>query len=518
VFLIFGYKSVVRSRSFGVVFGHISNYCNQYCRRKDITLMKKIRTILNGRSTDEGFGLAVSVGFSLVAIMIGMTIVGRSLKDSGVSAAQKTTSRSLSAAEAGVTRYLSLINSDRYLANYPHTAATGESSWATSTTIPRGGGSCASGVGSSSTATVSPNQIADTWTDLDSSNSQKGQYRLISYTPPVDATDTGKLVVEGRISQRGAGSTASGDVSTGTTKLQVDISVTPSSSSSGTPVRGVWVTDVMSTKPSDIKDDSLNADIVECGTYSAPVISPYQTNTTSGPFAYRKDPQPMPSLPPNPPPSPAVLNTLSTLPSALPRTSGSNIDSYTLETINGVETKVYRYSVTSDIGGNFTSAINTVNSTLTTSANAGSVKPQKILFYLSSSGNVGMTGNGAINQICKETNGTTTAPICDIDNFQIYAYGSSTPTNNICISGNGILQAFILAPERGVGVNGGGKNPSAIDGAVWAKKWACSNSGSRPLLTQRGGNWGNLGAFLPSAAPPPPTVSAIRNWKILPSS
>jgi Tfp pilus assembly protein PilX len=444
--------------------------------------MKKIRTIIKGRSTDEGFGLAVSVGFSLVAIMIGMTIVGRSLKDSGVSAAQKTTSRSLSAAEAGVTRYLSLINSDRYLAKYPHTAATGQPSWATSTTIPRGG--CSGGGGS--TPTGSPNQIADTWIDLDSSNPQKGQYRLISYTPPTAPATIGTLLVEGRIGQRGTGSTASKDVQTGTTKLQVDIPVNTASSST-LPFPGLWLNNITTS-------NKINADIrLSCQAAEiATALSPYKN---SGSYTISSVTSAMPSMPERT----GTIIALSSITTSL--TLPRSIDTLPADGI-------YRYSVPSiGLSGNKQLSINTVN----TSSMGTSLAPQKVILYVDQ--NINVSGNAEISHTCKNTNGTV-ASDCDLSNFQIYAYNLAAETDpSICVSGNGTLQAFLFARDYTVGFNGSGNTVGAIDGAVWAKAWGCSNPPKLGLV--QAGNLSDLPTFTSNTAP---TISSIQNWKVLPSS
>jgi Tfp pilus assembly protein PilX len=456
--------------------------------------MKRIKAVVKGRSNDEGFGLAVAVGFSLVAIMIGMTIVGRSLKDSGVSAAQKTTSRSLSAAEAGVTRYLSLINSDRYLARYPHTAATGDS-WATSTTIPRGA-VCPGVGGGSVTATVTPNQTANTWIDLDSSNPQKGQYRLISYTPPTAPATTGVLVVEGRISQRGTGSTASSDVSTGTTKLQVDIPVSTASSSTS-PFPGLWLNQDITSS------NKINADIrISCQAADiAPALSPHRMTGTT--YTISSVTMPMPPIPEKVAPFITLtginLQGKSTL--TLPR-SGDILPS------DGI----YRYSIPSiAIQGQGELIIQTVNTPPVGSSSVGAIPPQKVILYVD--GDIDISGKGEISHSCKNTNGAV-AP-CNLSNLQIYAYntaGASAP--KICVGGNGKLDAFLFAPDYAVGFNGSGNEVGAISGGVWAKEWGCSNPPKLGLV-QTGTGLNDLPPFPNNTAP---MISSIQNWKVLPSS
>jgi hypothetical protein len=58
------------------------------------------------KSTEQGFSIAVSTGFGLVIMMIGLTMMGRAMKDSSVSASQKTITKSDAAAQTGTARYL----------------------------------------------------------------------------------------------------------------------------------------------------------------------------------------------------------------------------------------------------------------------------------------------------------------------------------------------------------------------------------------------------------------------------
>jgi len=104
-------------------------------------------------------------------------------------------------------------------------------------------------------------------------------------------------------------------------------------------------------------------------------------------------------------------------------------------------------------------------------------------------------------------------------NFQIYG-GDGDPINNgdindkggytsnnvnnglterICLSGDSTADAFILAPEAEVGVNGTG-NGDGFRGTVWAENWSeggnCGSSTDQVAITQAG-NWQNLPIRLP---------------------
>jgi Tfp pilus assembly protein PilX len=498
--------------------------------------MKRIKAVVKGRSNDEGFGLAVAVGFSLVAIMIGMTIVGRSLKDSGVSAAQKTTSRSLSAAEAGVTRYLSLINSDRYLAKYSHTAATGQPSWANSSAIPRG--TCNTTTNNNTVApTPDPLLTANQWTNLPATSArtgtgENGQFKLISYTA---LSGSGQLTVEGRIGQRlgVADSTDNKDVQTGNTRLQVIIPFTEATATSPTiPFPGLWINE----PPSSNIQSEFNANVLlGCvdPLQNPPPPNPFPNATTFNRTSLAMPDNPMPpayrygvaSSSPLAAPSPLpsnqyVSNSLTSWTSddALPRST----DSYESQVNGTVTTKIYRYSV-NDIDEALN--INTVNTNAqaalptakskgkpgTTTLPAASSNPVKIILYL----NGDITKKGEITNTCRNVAGTTPAE-CELNNLQIYGYKAN---GFICLNGTDTLNAFIFAKTYLVGISGSSKGGFA--GSIWAKSWdtpgaGCGSNTQNLVLTQLG-DWNDVVPFVGSVAQPP-QISQVNNWKIVQSS
>jgi hypothetical protein len=464
--------------------------------------MKIINAILRYRSTESGFGLALSTGFALIAIIIALTIVGRSLKDSTVSAAQKTTSRSLSAAEAGITRYLALIDKYRYISSYPDCQSRGSNgtcndtgtipSWANPTAIPR-----LSCLNPSEILSQSQNGI---WKDLDPSDPSKGQYKLVSYTHTPGTPDgEGALVVDGRIQQRGSGSSASNDIQTGITRLQVNIPV-HTANPTNLAFPGLWVNNAPSSS-----NNEFQANVV-LGCSTTATLNVTGADPSGKAYTVSQSISAIPSLPAKPafPPSNILGDITGTATIPLPT------DFATIENINGVQTKIYRYSVNSI---NLQNQALTINTTVPAIGN--SAPPQKVILYLDGDITVGGNPSSGIDRTCKDTNGNA-ATNCDLTNLQIYGY---KPNGQICPHGNGgIFDSFIFAPTYQVGLAGGG-NSGGFSGAIWADTWAngggCGSNTSHIVLRQTGG-WDQLTPFLSNVLSP--QIGSVNNWKILPSS
>jgi hypothetical protein len=177
--------------------------------------MKKLTTIrkYRNKSAEQGFSLVIAAGFGLVIMMIGLTIMGRSIKDSSVSASQKTNNRSLAAAESGVTMHLSQMNKDPLKAKQEiNPAAT----------------------------------AANEWLNIVDGEPAKGQYKLISYKPISGETDKWVLTVEGRVNptvtedaSKVKTAARADDISTGRTRVEAIIKVksvaTPATPPSASP-------------------------------------------------------------------------------------------------------------------------------------------------------------------------------------------------------------------------------------------------------------------------------------------
>jgi uncharacterized membrane protein YgcG len=189
-------------------------------------------------------------------------------------------------------------------------------------------------------------------------------------------------------------------------------------------------------------------------------------------------------------------------------TGGGNTGGITLPRINGAVDPLtgfadqpiqfngqstYVYSVTGDIPSG-----TTINVT----------PGQRVVIFLSGS----IENNVEINHC-----GNLSASQCNPLNFQIYGTGSWG--EQICMNGNRRIEAFILAPNYRVGVQGGGGGQGGIKGAIWAKTWSnpdtkidsqdCASNTSNVVVEQTG-NWNDLGVS-PKFLPPP--ISGIREWK-----
>ncbi|MCY7335514.1 MAG: hypothetical protein LH613_04765 [Chamaesiphon sp.] len=471
--------------------------------------MNKLKTTRKHKSTEEGFSLVIATGFGLVIMLIGLTIMGRSIKDSSVSASQKTITRSLAAAESGVTQYLSFINQNRLAANFSDCVArradgtcndTGTTaSWANP-----------SGISATDIPTVESTILANSqqsWRNVVPSDPTKGQYRLLSYeAPDPPARRQGVLKVEGRVNQQGTSGAATNDVQTGKTRLQVNISVT-ASNIPDVPFPGVWLNN----------GNAGNSQFFQAnGLLSLPVpnalaleIQPNYPTDRTPQTAPRTSIQIASFLPPQPI---SFANENLTARSnrgdvSLPATG----DVFTTETIDGVLMKVYRYP-----SGSLTSrndiVVNSVNSEVISGA---TTLPQKVIVYLD--GDIDLQGNGEITHQCKKTDGST-ASICDLSNFQIYGYNPN-PTSQprkIRTKGTFELQAFIIAPTYTACVSGGG-NDGGFKGAIWVNSWnegRCGNDSGRPrpVITQTG-TWGQVVPFL-TPQTFPPEIGVIGNQAI----
>jgi len=478
--------------------------------------MKNLKTIRKHKSTEEGFSLVIATGFGLVIMLIGLTIMGRSMKDSSVSASQKTITRSLAAAESGVTQYLSFINQNRLAANVPDCVARGADGTCNDTgTTP----SWANPSGISATNTPAILANSEQWRNVVPSDPTKGQYRLVSYQP--SGGTRGVLKVEGRVNQQGTGGAATDDVQTGKTRLQVNISVT-ASNIPDLPFPGIWLKNGTGSIGQDFNANGLlsNTNPTALGLYVQPNYltdrTPQTAPRTSIDMARFLPPQPSSFANSNLTDRLEQTNLLSAGLVIPPRIDPGAVtlpatgDVFTTETIDGVLMNVYRYP-----SGNLTAksniVVNTVNSAVTS---GGTIRPQKVIVYLD--GDIDLQGNGDITHQCKKTDGSA-ASICDLNNFQIYGYNSNpiSQTRRICSSGSHQIEGFIMAPTYTAGSNASGAGKGGFKGAVWVNNWggACANTGSNQLVITQTGSWGQVLPFL-TPQTFPPKIGVIGNQAI----
>jgi len=423
---------------------------------------KNLKVALKNFSGEQGFAIPIALGMGLIMILVATTMIVRSQGDQVTASAQKETARGLSAAETGITQYQSLINNNRGIATYPR---TGTNSWTNAANITNLSTSCA---GSSAAAVTAA--ATTVWRDVDSSDPTQGQYRLVDYTyGPTEGTapGTGTLTVEGRVNQSGTGSTASNDVGTATTRLQVNIPVQQSDPSS-VPFPGMWVNASVSTT-------NVSANIMApcTGTATATFAPGYGLNRTN---------LTMPSTPSKPTTNITTIINPSGLTLPEDPTNLSNYNSTTGE---------YQYSV-SQIDDTFT------------------IRPgYKVAIYLD--GNIDLQGGQkAIVHQCGST------PNCSSTDARIYGLSSN---GTLHLDGNpSICDIFFLGPTYDVDVNGGGGaqgcgGGATTNGAIWARSWSGggTGTGSHVAIAQTATTWAAVSSFLPIQLPP--RIETVSSWQ-----
>ena len=452
-----------------------------------------MRLALMRNSHEKGFALPIAMGVGLVIVLLGAVMMARSQTDRITSSTQKATNQGLSAAETGVARYQDLVNKYRAIATYNN---TGTVSWATPSSIPN-----ISSCGSTTEATAVSTQATTNWQNVDSSDPTKGQYRLISYayTPNSGvaantAPGTGTLIIEGRVNQTGSGSTATQDVRTATTRLQVAIPITQSTSSLSD--TGLWATDFNFVG----NNARANANVLDSscsGVGTAFTTNPYLGNLPSATYganvkgAYTKEVVAFPTLPGGntySAPTTGNINTIScgtnpmnlsgsnTL--TLPRTNDKDSTNklYGASTNAPASNATYTYVIPSSCGTNSISLTGNARITL------GRTGQETIKVYVS--GNVDAAGNGGIGPYVNGTavtkaifyvngsinlagNGSAFSPTY----FQFYKYGT---TGDVKLNGNGSSSAFIFAPFVETQLVGNG----TVSGVVWTKKISANGNAS----------------------------------------
>jgi len=504
---------------------------------------KKLKVVLTRRrSSEQGFALPIALGLGFVMLLIAATMIMRSQGDQVTASAQKATSRGLSAAETGITRYQSLINSNRVIAMYRDCVGTRNASgvcpdtgttisWSNATTIP-GIISCSGGGG----ATPVIKNASTTWQDVDppitatgyAGDPSKGQYRLVSYIYPAPGTTgtvgtapgIGQLKVEGRVN---GGSTATAGAGTATTQLQVNIPVQQGNSRT-IPVPGLWF-NTGNLGPNVGNGNTINGNLLYTGGCNPDSVGG-TVNGTRTPAPGLK----FPDLP-TPPASFSASNTLGNITSAL--TLPRNTDSYVEKIINGYKVRVYEYKVTS---------INLQNKGDTITITPG----KRVTFYLE--GNISTGGQGEFRHSCSgyvspgpltpysTTSTASTTPDfpipatysanawnegCKPTNVQVFGYGKNNLTGTsisnpqICLNGNGFLEAFILGPTYKAGVAGAGAS-GGFTGSIWVNEWSnggsCGSNTSHVVVDQTT-TWDELIPLGLTINNLPPTTAPVSSWQ-----
>ena len=486
-------------------------------------------------SQNSGFVMPLVILIGLTLTIVGFAMMQRASSQKNDATSKEATAKALSVAEAGVTQVMNLINTseNRFIAALPDctdppgTAGatcsdTGSTpSWSNlsnldSWTIITPGAACQP----PSTTTVDVPAIASNrdWKPL-----PQGEYRLVSYAFTPDtanggaiglAPGTGTIVAEGVVN-RGQANEA---------KSRIEVTVPITREPNNTSVSMLWVTQTsLSTGTNIIEgNQEVNSNILvnDCDASVNPADFPGDSTLYEAVHTNVEQP----TLPPYPS---TCTNDLGAM-----NLSGNTIvniprSTDTSTTTNGVQ--VYSYCVDKiEMGGNSKLNINTIDS---------SGNRYFVVFYLK--GDIDGGGTPLINHICNLS--VHGASVCSNvyrpTDFVIYGYGSdinrygagwstassyksnyasfSSSPPEIVVSGNSSIDAFVLAPDYGYGVSGGG-SAGGFTGALIIEK-VLDNSGSNKVIFNEipGITWGDLFSGI-SAPPLPPTLNAASGWSTRP--
>ncbi|MBK1989841.1 hypothetical protein A0J48_020300 [Sphaerospermopsis aphanizomenoides BCCUSP55] len=448
----------------------------------------RLKMALLLHSGESGFAIVIAVSLGLIMVLVGLAMTLRSQGDQIVASTQKVTERSLAAAEKGVSYYQQFLNANRLLATYPdcankvrngvnescgdpvNTTNTSQMSWSNANEanvkIPGLVAGCSSGT---STSTIQDTFASTNWKSVDSTDSTKGQFRLVSYKytgtpgglssdPTVQILGRGILTIEGRITNPSASNAANKSIS----RLQVNIPVRKPNVNN-IPVPGVWVGAAASEDPNGTGGNTIQGNVLlnNCDV-------DLTTINITGNYTKNKTEIQMPDVPARPLTGVINLGTISSSTAGttsaggrtiltLPRTTSPTIDATT--TFQSAATYVY--------------SVDSIDQNTTLNITPGN----RVVIFLTGSINA---NNVTITHDCSTVAaGLTCQPI----NFRIY--GEDTSGNGkICLNGGNYIDAFILAPKYMVGVQGGGSD-GGVNGAVWANVWG--NNGSSVSSTTDGG-------------------------------
>ncbi|MDK2410035.1 hypothetical protein QHH11_17945 [Aphanizomenon sp. PH219] len=513
---------------------------------------KRLKIALCYSSSEEGFAMPIAVGFGLVMLIIALTMIMRSQNDVVNASSQKTMSGALAAAETGVTRYQSFISQNKAIAVYNDCSSarnsdgtcpdTGNSqkSWSNASVI----SSLSSGNSGSSCGTTTSNTAANTateisqksttsWQDIDSSDSSKGQYKLVSYQYSGATANTapgvGTLTVQGRVRQNGT--------SKSTTQLAIKIpvsSTTVAGTGSISAPAGLWATSFSFTgnaiANANVQDASCN------GTGAFPTTTDANGNYTRIGTVDDGDPntadprgtliqsnQAFPNLPNNNVYTPPTSGNYNPIPSislnanssvTLPAAPDINSNGVAFSaTVPQNSTYIYRIGASGsnsiNLSGNaritFGSTRGACQETIIIYADAdlnlsgnGLVAPTvcagglttKVIFYTGPNASLTLTGNGA-----------TYNP----KYFQFYMYGTGSESVNL--TGNGSSSAFIFAPFIGTRLTGNGN----VSGSLWTQSFTATGNGN---FNQSPVSFSDLQVTAPAAATSQKiTINNVSSWQ-----
>jgi hypothetical protein len=426
---------------------------------------------LDGRdSTQSGFAVPLALGLGLVMIIVAASMIGRSQSDQVTTSSQRETNRALSVSETGIVRVQSFLDRHKLL------ATKNLNQWSnTLNSLPLLQANCRL-----MDLTLAKSQTGlfknHNWIDLDSSDRNKGRYRIVDYQYQ---DGIGKLTVAGEIdayntTQNSAKSTLTVNIPIGSESARIappalwasTFNLSANQKITGQ-IQAVDCPQLPSIDPDGIAGvDSSNIALISSMPSGQIIADPFT---------------PIPS--PKVAPTNAILLPAITTSIQLPRST-----SVDLPDANGE----YHYLVDIDnpSSGYSIKLQDLDRIKITISAN------QKVNLYLK--GNIDLAGSQTINV-------NPTHP-----NLRIYG---SPQTIKFSIKDTAVITAFIHVPFADAkSVSASPPNPSKnITGALWVKSWDSATSNNQIPIIQSG-DWSDYGI---AKIAQPPQINPISYWQRL---
>lgn len=488
-----------------------------------------LKVFLLSRPKEQGFVLPVIIALGLIMTLIGTISIFQSSDEQLTATSQRATAKALAAAEIGVAHYRELIDKNKIIALYD-ACETGtwtdadcdddgtNTSWEQATNITNIAASCLANA-----ATTVAGIATRDWQNIDASNPEDGQYRLIDYTYTSNynsgtnnytSQPIGTLIVEGRVNQSNTNQNElDADPQAAVARVAVDLPIQPgipTPNGENIELEGnfnnlnpvLWITG-SNEKVSDVNGLKVNGNIVV--TDSNCTLSSTPVPTTSNLQGYETSPPPPTSILPQSIVITPLQPQVKTFPvdnadiDAVPD-GNSDINLLTASEIANLSTNNISLPRPGDVSQTLSdgsiyyhykqSDPNPTDITLNGTdldIRAG----RKVILYLN--GNITLQGNANPNGV-----DLNSRPGNGNKSYNLEIYGSNN-TTDIKLKGNGTIniKALIHAPNATVTVE---DNPTVvINGAVWVKDWDGSSSLTNDVLIRPDPNTAN-----PNNLPPTP--------------
>jgi hypothetical protein len=426
------------------------------------------RNISTTDRSQAGFAMPLALGLGLVMIIVAASLIGRSQSDRDLTVTQRETNRAVSISEAGIIRIQSFLDRHKLL------ATKNLNQWSnTLNNLPSSQVSCRliDLIAAKQQAGLFKN---NTWIDLDSSDRNKGRYRVIDYRYQ---NGSGKLTIAGQIdayntTQNSSNSTLTVDIPIGSESAKIappalwanTFNLNANQKITGQ-IQAVDCPKLPSSDPDGIAGVDVSNIALISGSLSGQIIA--------DPFT----PIPPAKVAPNTAISiPAITTSIE-----LPRPNPSDLPDANNE---------YHYLVDIDNpSSGYSIKLHDLDRIkLNIAAN------RKVNLYLK--GNIDLAGSQTVNV-------NPTHP-----NLRIYG---SSQTVKLTIKDTASITAFIHAPSADAqSISSSPPNPTKqIAGAVWVKSWDSATSPNEIPILQRG-DWVDLGI---TKSDQPSQISPISYWQ-----